>query len=83
MRMRWSDVHRKQVVFFPAPDAKRMASRSAVGVRNRGRRASVIESEERALSLRRPAAFPILLRAGNRRAMLRADRRERKVKRVG
>ena len=47
--------HGKRVVIFRR---RRMAARAAVGVRNRGCRAAVIESEGRALSPRRPAAFP-------------------------
>ena len=50
----------KQVVLFPSPVP--MASRAAVGVRSRGRRAAVIESEGSVPAAWRPAAVPACCR---------------------
>ena len=74
-RMRWSEVPREASRDLSCRCD--MVGRAALGVRNRCRRAAVIESEGSVPAVQRPEAIPCwLLRAGNRRGMMRADRRE-------
>ena len=79
MRMRWSEVHRKQVVFFPAPDAKRMASRGSrsaqSGLSCRGDRIG----RTRFVSAASGGVSCSCCVPATAAQMMRADRRERKV----